>query len=256
MHPYIYELYHLPTGKRYIGSQYGKMSNPKNIWNTYFTSSDTVKSMLDTGSVSDWRVTVYDKKGADPNDVIAEEMEFILAMKEAIGPFLLINKGIYTKNGITSFYKMQHTDDWKRSASERNRKRWNDPAYREKMKRQKTCIFTKMSVSLTCKRHWKSSLKGCQKSEATKQRMRESAKNRDYSHTRNPKKLETYSLRHIATKRIETDISLNLRKKCDLDAQSLYHLQAGRVMSSHGWEILIDGVWSLSKESLAVSTQQ
>jgi hypothetical protein len=44
--PYTYYLYHVPTGKKYYGCQYGKKSNPKNLWNTYFSSSEKVKALI------------------------------------------------------------------------------------------------------------------------------------------------------------------------------------------------------------------
>jgi hypothetical protein len=46
MTPYFYKLKHKKTGKYYIGSQYGKNSNPENLWVTYFTSSKIVNSII------------------------------------------------------------------------------------------------------------------------------------------------------------------------------------------------------------------
>ena len=45
MKPYFYKIRHLPSGKIYVGSQYGKNSDPKNLFETYFTSSIYVKEL-------------------------------------------------------------------------------------------------------------------------------------------------------------------------------------------------------------------
>jgi hypothetical protein len=46
MIPYFYKLKHKKTGKYYVGSQYGKTSNPDNLWVNYFTSSKIVNSLI------------------------------------------------------------------------------------------------------------------------------------------------------------------------------------------------------------------
>lgn len=46
MQPYFYILKHKYTGRLYVGSQYGKTSNPSNIWSTYFTSSKFIKEII------------------------------------------------------------------------------------------------------------------------------------------------------------------------------------------------------------------
>ena len=47
MNPYYYVIKHKPSGKLYIGSQYGKKSDPSNLWETYFTSSKLVKELIE-----------------------------------------------------------------------------------------------------------------------------------------------------------------------------------------------------------------
>ena len=45
--PYTYLVTHIPSGKFYYGVEYAnsknKIANPKNIWSTYFTSSNTIQ---------------------------------------------------------------------------------------------------------------------------------------------------------------------------------------------------------------------
>ena len=38
MNPYFYKIQEISTGKYYVGCQYGKTSDSKNLWDTYFTS--------------------------------------------------------------------------------------------------------------------------------------------------------------------------------------------------------------------------
>jgi len=50
MKPYFYKLKHIPTGRYYIGSQYGKYSDPSNLLTSYITSSKYVRQLIeDTG---------------------------------------------------------------------------------------------------------------------------------------------------------------------------------------------------------------
>ena len=45
--PYTYVIIHKETGLFYYGSQYHKKANPKDLWVTYFTSSNTIKKMIE-----------------------------------------------------------------------------------------------------------------------------------------------------------------------------------------------------------------
>ena len=47
MKPYFYKIQHVPTGKYYVGTQYGKTSDPYKFWKTYFTSSKYVKNLIE-----------------------------------------------------------------------------------------------------------------------------------------------------------------------------------------------------------------
>ena len=44
MKPYFYKLKEKPTGRYYVGVQYGKKANPSNLWITYFSSNKYIKS--------------------------------------------------------------------------------------------------------------------------------------------------------------------------------------------------------------------
>lgn len=44
--PYTYFLFHKPTGKKYYGARWSKNCHPKDLWQTYFTSSKHVKNLI------------------------------------------------------------------------------------------------------------------------------------------------------------------------------------------------------------------
>ncbi len=46
--PYTYCITHIPTGKRYYGARYAKGCSPADLWVKYFTSSETVKRLIDS----------------------------------------------------------------------------------------------------------------------------------------------------------------------------------------------------------------
>ena len=56
MNPYFYKIKHLPSGKYYIGSQYGKNSDPSNLWNSYTTSSKYVQELIESTGKDSFRI--------------------------------------------------------------------------------------------------------------------------------------------------------------------------------------------------------
>jgi hypothetical protein len=48
MTPYFYKIKHKPSGKIYVGSQYGKKSDPSKLWVEYFTSSKHIKQLIES----------------------------------------------------------------------------------------------------------------------------------------------------------------------------------------------------------------
>ena len=45
--PYTYLIKHIPTGKMYYGVRYAMNCQPSDLWNTYFTSSKKVKTLIE-----------------------------------------------------------------------------------------------------------------------------------------------------------------------------------------------------------------
>ena len=62
MNPYYYHIKHKPTGKIYIGSQYGVKSDPKNLLKTYFTSSKKVKELIEKDGVNSFEIVYIDAR--------------------------------------------------------------------------------------------------------------------------------------------------------------------------------------------------
>ena len=56
MTPYFYKILHKNTGKIYVGSQYGKNSDPKNLWKSYFSSSVYVKKLIEEYGIESFEI--------------------------------------------------------------------------------------------------------------------------------------------------------------------------------------------------------
>lgn len=56
MTPYFYKLKHIPTGRYYVGSQYGKNSDPSNLMDTYLTSSKYVRNLIEEHGKTSFQV--------------------------------------------------------------------------------------------------------------------------------------------------------------------------------------------------------
>lgn len=56
MQPYFYKLKHLPSGRYYVGSQYGLKSDPTNLLKTYVTSSKYVKQLIEQDGIDSFKI--------------------------------------------------------------------------------------------------------------------------------------------------------------------------------------------------------
>lgn len=56
--PFTYLLKFKPTGQLYYGSRYGKGCNPSQLWSTYFTSSKTVKKLIESYGVESFEYEI------------------------------------------------------------------------------------------------------------------------------------------------------------------------------------------------------
>jgi len=81
MKPYYYVIKHKPSGKLYVGSQYGKNSNPENLLTTYFTSSKLVKELIEKDGVESFEIEYIDCRP----DAREYEQKFLMKRYEKHG---------------------------------------------------------------------------------------------------------------------------------------------------------------------------
>ena len=81
MKPYYYVIKHKPSGKLYVGSQYGKNSNPENLLTTYFTSSKLVKELIEKDGVESFEIEYIDCRP----DAREYEQKFLMERYEKHG---------------------------------------------------------------------------------------------------------------------------------------------------------------------------
>lgn len=80
--PYTYYVLHMPTGKKYYGSKYGKGSDPAKFWKSggYFTSSEKVKALLYEYGADSFRAEVR-KVFVNPEQALKYEYRFLNKVK-------------------------------------------------------------------------------------------------------------------------------------------------------------------------------
>lgn len=88
MKPYYYVIRHKPSGKLYAGSQYGKNSDPNNLWETYFTSSKLVKELIEKDGINSFEIEYIDCRP----DAREYEQEYLMAMYKKYGREMFLDK--------------------------------------------------------------------------------------------------------------------------------------------------------------------
>lgn len=136
MTPYTYHLFHVPTGKHYYGARYAKNCSPTDLWQTYFTSSNKVKELIEQYGKDSFIASVR-KTFNTSNEAIAWESKFL--------------------NKVNA----QQNDIWLNCHNGRD-----------------TFIGPHV-ISDDAKEQIKSKLTGIKRSEETKQKMREAARERE-----------------------------------------------------------------------------
>lgn len=76
--PYTYFVLHIPTGKKYYGSKYGKGANPNTFWKEggYFTSSTKVKKLIEEYGTNSFKAEVR-KIFNTPDEALEYEYKFL-----------------------------------------------------------------------------------------------------------------------------------------------------------------------------------
>jgi len=88
MKPYFYKIQHKSSGKIYVGSQYGKNSDPKNLLNCYFTSSKLVKQIIKEDGVDSFVILLIDER----LDAREYEQKYLLETYNQIGRDKFLNE--------------------------------------------------------------------------------------------------------------------------------------------------------------------
>jgi hypothetical protein len=81
MTPYFYKILQKNTGKIYVGSQYGKNSDSKNLWKSYFTSSVYVKKLIEKYGTDSFEILTIKERP----DARQYEQRYLLKMYYAFG---------------------------------------------------------------------------------------------------------------------------------------------------------------------------
>jgi hypothetical protein len=127
--PYTYFVLHIPTGKKYYGSKYGKGSTPETFWKPggYFTSSEKVKNLLQEYGVNSFKAEVR-KVFDTPDQALNYEYRFLKKvdalkksewLNENLGGEKFRNVGPASEKALSSQRKKKQTleGNAKRSAS-------------------------------------------------------------------------------------------------------------------------------------------
>ncbi len=131
--PYTYFVLHIPTGKKYYGSKYGKGSDPETFWKTdgYFTSSTKIKDLLQEYGADSFRAEVR-KVFNTPDQALKYEYRFLNKvgalnktewLNENLGGEKFRNVGPASSKALESQRKKKQTSEGnaKRSASLKGR---------------------------------------------------------------------------------------------------------------------------------------
>ena len=79
--PFTYLLYCKPTGQYYYGSRYSNNSHPSQLWKTYFTSSKTVKKLIEQDGINSFIIEYVDIR----NDAREYEQTYLMEMYKKYG---------------------------------------------------------------------------------------------------------------------------------------------------------------------------
>ena len=110
MKPYFYKIKHLNTGKYYVGSQYGKNSDPTKFWKTYFTSSKVVKSIIHLDGIESFQIIeIIERNDAREYErrylkkcfgMLGRQKFLSIFLNRNIAPGILLTKDIIEKANI------------------------------------------------------------------------------------------------------------------------------------------------------------
>ena len=221
----------------YIGSQFGRNSDPKNFWKTYFTSSKIIHAMIKEHGKDCWSYEIIPMFECHPEEVFREEHRLIKEKIEISGKHSILNKFVF-KNGKPSFFISKHSEESKKIQSNKANERWSKIPKERRIEIAKKAASTRKLLNRPIpKRTSPSPLKGIKKSDSTKKKMSESRKGISMPHMSKPKDQNNYTFINISNKTEITGKQLELRSLTGLDAQEINNLIKGRVRWSKNWAI-------------------
>lgn len=86
--PYTYIIKHLPTGKFYYGCRWAKNCNPKDLWVSYFTSSDEVKKLITEYGIDSFIYHIH-RTFNDTNSCVKFENKYLVKIDAMRNPRFL-----------------------------------------------------------------------------------------------------------------------------------------------------------------------
>ena len=128
---YNYKVLIIPTGQYYIGSQYNKKSNPKDLGVSYFTSSSLVQRLIFEYGKSNVAFTVL---GVFDNKEQCIKHEYTL-INECVNDILCLNR--QHNNSFKESIKKAHAagryEERNKKQAERMKQLWQQEEFKHKM---------------------------------------------------------------------------------------------------------------------------
>jgi len=87
MKPYFYKIKHKPSGKIYVGSLFGKKSDPSKLWIEYFTSSKSIKKLIEMDGKESFELVTIKIR----NDAREYEQRYLLKVYYFLGRDKFLN---------------------------------------------------------------------------------------------------------------------------------------------------------------------
>jgi hypothetical protein len=215
--PYTYIIKFLPTGQVYYGVSYAnnakRVANPSQFWNTYFTSSSTIRQLINAHGTESFSFQIR-KTFNNATEARLWEHKVLIRVDAKNNPLWLNNH-----NGGTNFANPKLTPEHKEKIAQSN-------------KGKSLSAETRCKISETRKRlNFISPTTGKNRSAETKHKISETRKQRNIV---SPFKGKSHS---IETK-IKCGIQNKGRKLSDENKQKLLLANTGRKMSDTNKKLL------------------
>lgn len=115
--PYTYLITFLPTGQKYYGSRTKRGCHPSDLWNSYFTSSKTVRQLIEQHGKDAFEVEIR-RTFATKAQAILWEHRVLRRVDAARNPlYLNKNNGDRKFYGSTTMLGKKHSEDARRRMS-------------------------------------------------------------------------------------------------------------------------------------------